>query len=79
MINDAVDLIFLVAILIIVIAVFIRIAIKIRKYGGSMTTTMFAATFEFLNKDKRNAVNEIVETKAHKKKWEERSDKPKDE
>ena len=44
-----------------------------------MTTTMFAATFEFLNKDKRNAVNEIVETKAHKKKWEERSDKPKDE
>lgn len=79
MINDAIDLIFLVAILIIVIAVFIRIAIKIRKYGGSMTTTMFAATFEFLNKDKRNAVNEIVETKAHKKKWEERSDKPKDE
>jgi predicted Holliday junction resolvase-like endonuclease len=79
MINDTVDLIFLVAILIIVIAVFIRIAIKIRKYGGSMTTTMFAATFEFLNKDKRNAVNEIVETKAHKKKWEERSDKPKDE
>jgi hypothetical protein len=32
-----------------------------------MATTMFAATFEFINKDKRNAVNEIVETKAHKK------------
>jgi hypothetical protein len=43
-----------------------------------MTTTMFAATFEFLNKDKRNAVKEIVELKAGKKMWEGSLDKPKD-
>ena len=34
---------------------------------------MFASTYEFLNKDKREAVEEIVEMKANKKSEEEKS------
>ena len=37
---------------------------------------MFGATYEFLNRDKRRAVKEIVELKANKKMEEEASDKP---
>ena len=36
---------------------------------------MFGATYEFLNKDKRKAVKEIVEMKANKKMDEQKSDK----
>ncbi len=32
-----------------------------------MTTIMHASTYEFLSKDHREAVEEIVEQKAHKK------------
>jgi flagellar biosynthesis/type III secretory pathway M-ring protein FliF/YscJ len=64
--------------ILLVIFIFIRIALRIRKRGGSLTTTMFASTYEFLNKDKREAVEEIVEVKANKKMEEESSDKPED-
>ncbi len=74
--DDTLSLIVVVAGLLAVIAVFIRIAIRLRKYGGSLTTTMFAATYEFLNKDKREAVEVIVETKANKKMEEQSFDKP---
>ena len=76
--NETLSLIVLAISLLIVIIVFIRIAIRVRKYGGSLTTTMFAATYEFLNKDKREAVEEIVEMKANKKMEEILSDKPKE-
>ena len=74
--NEALNLIVLSAVLMIVIVVFIRIAIKLRKYGGSLTTTMFASTYEFLNRDKRKAVKEIVEMKANKKMEEQKSNEP---
>lgn len=74
--NDTIGLIVLFTILMIVIIVFIRIAIRLRKYGGSLTTTTFGATYEFLNKDKQNAAKEIVEMKAHKKMEEQISDEP---
>ncbi len=76
--NETLSLIVLAIGLLIEIIVFIRIAIRVRKYGGSLTTTMFAATYEFLNKDKREAVEEIVEMKANKKMEEILSDKPKE-
>lgn len=41
-----------------------------------MTTTMFASTYEFLNKDEREAVEKIVEMKANKKLEEESANKP---
>jgi hypothetical protein len=53
--------------------------LRVRKYGGSQTTTMFASTYEFLNGDKRKAVEEIAELKANKKIEGEYSDKPDDE
>ena len=37
---------------------------------------MFASTYEYLNKDKRESAKEIVEMKASKKLEEESSDKP---
>ena len=76
--NDALNLIVLSSVLIIVIVVFIRIAIRLRKYGGSLTTTMFAATYEFLNKDRRKAVKEIVNMKANIKTEEQKSHMPKE-
>ena len=74
--NDTLSLIIVASILLLVIIVFIRIAVNLKKYGGSQTTTMFASTYEFLNKDKREAVEEIVEMKANKKMEKEASDKP---
>ena len=74
--NDTLSLIIVASIVLLVIIVFIRIAVNLRKYGGSQTTTMFASTYEFLNQDKREAVEEIVEMKANKKMEEEASDKP---
>ncbi|MGB5289256.1 MAG: hypothetical protein WBQ32_13230 [Ignavibacteriaceae bacterium] len=74
--NDTLNIVLAVALIIITIFIFLYIAIKIRKYGGSFTTTMFASTYEFLNKDKREAVEEIAEVKANKKLEEEASEKP---
>ncbi|OGU76342.1 MAG: hypothetical protein A2V93_06345 [Ignavibacteria bacterium RBG_16_34_14] len=76
--NDTLNLIVVTVVIIAVIIIFLRIAINLRKYGGSLTTIMFAATYEFLNKDKREAVEEIVEMKANKKMEEESTDKPVD-
>jgi predicted Holliday junction resolvase-like endonuclease len=76
--NDTLSLLVVFILLIAIIYVFIRIAINLRKYGGSLTTTMFASTYEFLNEDKREAVEEVVEMKANKKLEEESSGKPMD-
>lgn len=46
--------------------IFIRIALRIRKHGGSMTTTVVGSTYEFLGEDKREAAEEIIERKADK-------------
>lgn len=71
--NDLTSLLIVAAGIIAVVYIFIRIAVKLRRYGGSMTTTLFASTYEFLNKDKQKAVEEIVETKANKKLEEQKS------
>lgn len=76
--NDSLNIVLAAILLLVIIYIFVRIALRARKYGGSQTTTMLASTFEFLNKDKRKAVEEIVELKANKKMEEESSDKPKD-
>jgi len=76
--SDTFNILLSAALILLVIFIFIRIALRIRRGGGSLTTTMFASTYEFLNKDKREAVEEIVELNANKKMEEEKSDKPKD-
>jgi hypothetical protein len=41
---------------------------KLRKYGGSFSsTTLFGASDAFLDKNKRNAAEMVVELKANKK------------
>jgi predicted Holliday junction resolvase-like endonuclease len=71
--NEILNISFVIILILFVIFIFIKIALRVRKYGGSLTTTMFASTYEFLNKDKREAVEEIVEMKANKKLEEESS------
>jgi hypothetical protein len=75
--NDLTSLLFVAILLLALIYFFIKIALRMRKHGGSMTTTMHAATYEFLSKDMRESVKEVVEIKANKKMEEESSDKPK--
>ena len=70
------DLIFILVLILLIIYVFIRLALRIRKNGGSLTTSMFASTYEFLNKDKREAVEEIVNMNANIKTEEEKSGQP---
>jgi hypothetical protein len=65
--EDTLDIILVFAVLLIVIFIFIRIAVKIRRGGGSMTTLMYGATDEFYNKDKKKAIEYIAEQKANKK------------
>ena len=76
--SDTFNILLSAALILLVIFIFIRIALRIGRGSGSLTTTMFASTYEFLNKDKREAVEEIVELNANKKMEEEKSDKPKD-
>ena len=56
-----------VIILIVVLLGFIKIALKIRKSGGAMTTTVHGALDSFYNKDKKIAVETVVEQQANKK------------
>jgi predicted Holliday junction resolvase-like endonuclease len=72
--NNLLNISFVIILILFIIFIFIKVALRVRKYGGSLTTTMFASTYEFLNKDKREAVEEIVEMKANKKLEEEKSE-----
>ncbi len=65
--NETFNLILIPVLLIIVSFVFVRIAIRIRNFGGSMTTTLLGSTFDFMNKDKREAAETVVEQKSKKK------------
>ncbi len=69
--SDTFSLLFGSVLLLFLIIGFVWISIKVRKHGGSMTTTMHAATYEFLSKDNRAAIGQIVEVKANKKMEEE--------
>ena len=72
--NELLSISLVIILILITVYVFIRVALRLRKHGGSLTTTMFASTYEFLNKDKREAVEEIVEIKANKKMEEQPND-----
>lgn len=65
--SDLNSLLILSAVLLLVTAIFIRIALRIRKNGGALTTTFFASTYDFYNKDKHKAIEVIAEQKAGKK------------
>ena len=54
------------AIIVAVVTVFIRISLRVRKGGGSLTTLSMGATDEFLSKEQSQAVEVIVEENAGK-------------
>lgn len=66
-IDDLISLILVIFFLILIIFAFIKVSRKLKKGGGSLTTFMLGATDAFYNKDKKKAVDEIVEQKADKK------------
>ncbi len=72
--SDTFSLLFGSVLLLIVIIGFVRISIRVRKHGGSLTT-MHATTYEFLSKDNRAAIEQVVEVKANKKMEEHESGK----
>jgi hypothetical protein len=74
--QDVLTLLVILFVLIAVVVIFIRVALRIRRNGGSLTTTVFAATYDFYNKDKRKAIEVISEQKAGKKMEEQASDEP---
>ncbi|MCX6169054.1 MAG: hypothetical protein NTX65_06935 [Ignavibacteriales bacterium] len=74
--NDSLNLLAAALVLAAVIYLFIRVAQRIRKHGGSLTSSMFASTYEFYNKEKKAAIEQMVEQKVRKME-EQENDKPK--
>ena len=60
------------------IYLFIRISRKLRKGGGSLTTTMLGATDLFYDNEKKNAIRQIVEMKVEKKQEKQSSEESED-
>jgi hypothetical protein len=66
-VNDLLTLVFAVVLLILVIGIFIRICVKLRRGGGSLTCIVLGATDAFLTHDRRKAAETIVNENAGKK------------
>lgn len=75
--SDSLNLLLAAIMLAAVIYSFIRVAYRIKKHGGSLTTSMFASTYEFYDKEKKAAIEQMVEQKV-KKIEELENDKPKE-
>lgn len=65
-----------IGLLVFVIYLFVRISLKVRKGGGTMTTTVHGALDAFYNKEKKKAVEIVVEKQAGKKLDEQSSTEP---
>lgn len=63
---DTITIIFAFAIIGLLIFVFIRISLNIRKGGGSMYSLYSGATYEILTQDQRKAAEIIVDMNADK-------------
>ncbi len=76
--KEILNILFPFVLLILILFFFIRISLRLRKRGGSLTSTMFGATWELYNYDKRQGIKEIVEQKSDKKRKEDKSGEPGD-
>ena len=65
--SDTLSLVVVALILLVVIGIFVRISIRLRKGGGSLTTVVLGATDGFLTHEKSKAAETIVDENAGKK------------
>jgi hypothetical protein len=75
--SDIVSLGFLAVVLFLVVAVFVRIGLRLKRGGGSLTTIVLGATDEFLTQDRSKAAETIVNENAGKKFEDQSSNEPK--
>ena len=65
--NDTFTLLFLLVLLVVIIGTFIRICVRLRSGGGSLTCTVLGTTDAFLTHDRRKAAETIVNENAGKR------------
>lgn len=75
--SDTVSLIIVAVILLLVIGIFVRISLRLRRGGGSLTTIVLGATDAFLTQERSKAAETIVNENAGKKFEGQHSDEPK--
>lgn len=73
--EEVVDILVLLIVLSAFIFLFIKIALLLRKRGGSLTSVMYGATDAFYNRDKRKAIEVVVNKHSNKKQNEQESGK----
>jgi hypothetical protein len=66
-IHELFTIVLPVVILILVTFIFLRISRRMRKRGGSFTSLLLGSTYELHGRDRREAIEVIVEQKAGKK------------
>jgi hypothetical protein len=66
-VNDLLTLVFALILLTVVIGIFIRICVKLRRGGESLTTIVLGATDGFLTHERSKAAETIVNENAGKK------------
>jgi hypothetical protein len=66
-VNELLSLVFILVLLIAIIGTFIRICVRLRSGGGSLTTIVLGATDGFLTHEKSKAAETIVDENAGKK------------
>jgi hypothetical protein len=65
--RDVLPLVTAVATIAVIVTLFVRIAIRLRRRGGSLTTVGFGATYELMNRDRRRASETVLDMNAGKK------------
>jgi len=58
--NEALSLVSILGLLIIIVGIFVRVCVRLRSGGGSLTTTVLGATDGFLTHERSNAAETIV-------------------
>ncbi len=71
-VETILQLIMVFVLLFLFIFIFVRISLRIRRGGGSLYNVVYGATDQFLNKDKKKAV-EVVADQFAKKRLEDQS------
>jgi hypothetical protein len=70
---EIIDFLLPAIIILAVLILFARISARLRKRGGSLTSLLLGATYEFYNQDHRKAAEVVVEERSDKKQKEQDS------